>query len=84
MLSTGYIKLLLLKRMATVKKGDDVQWNYGRGKGTGTVTEVHEEDVKRTVQGATVKRKGSSKEPALVIKQGDKKIIKSASEVKKK
>lgn len=70
--------------MATVKKGDDVQWNYGRGKGKGTVAEVHEEDVERTVQGATVKRKGSAKEPALVIKQGDKKIIKSASEVTKK
>lgn len=70
--------------MATVKKGDDVQWNFGRGKGKGTVAEVHEEDVARTVQGATVKRKGSAKEPALVIKQGDKKIIKSASEVTKK
>ncbi|MBD2753346.1 hypervirulence associated TUDOR domain-containing protein [Spirosoma validum] len=70
--------------MATVKKGDEVQWNYGRGKGEGSIAEVHEEDVKRTVQGATVKRKGSKEEPALVIKQGDKKIIKSASEVTKK
>ena len=70
--------------MKTVKKGDDVQWKYGQGKGEGTVDEVHNEDVERTVQGATVKRKGSSKEPALVIKQGDKKIIKSASEVTKK
>ncbi len=70
--------------MATVKKGDDVTWNYGKGKAKGTVTEVHKDDVERTVQGASVKRKGSDKEPALVIKQGDKKIIKSSSEVTKK
>lgn len=70
--------------MATVKKGDNVSWNFGKGKAEGTVDEVHENDVKRTVQGATVKRKGSKEEPALVIKQGDKKIVKSASEVEKK
>ena len=69
--------------MAAVKKGDSVSWNYGKGKAEGTVAEVHENDIKRTVQGTAVKRKGSEEEPALVIKQGDKKIIKSASEVKK-
>ncbi|UFH56491.1 DUF2945 domain-containing protein [Spirosoma sp. KNUC1025] len=70
--------------MAKVKKGDAVTWNYGKGKGEGTVAEVHQEDIKRTVQGATVKRKGSADEPALVLKQGDKKVVKSASEVTKK
>ena len=70
--------------MATLKKGDDVTWKYGKGKAEGTVDEVHTDDVERTVQGATVKRKGSKDEPALVLKQGDKKIIKSASEVTKK
>ena len=69
--------------MATVKEGDDVIWNYGKGKAKGKISEVHENDIKRTVQGATVKRKGSADEPALVIKQGSKKIVKSASEVKK-
>jgi ribosomal protein L24 len=69
--------------MATVKKGDDVTWNYGKGKAKGKITEVHENDIERTVQGATVKRKGSTEEPALVIKQGSKRIVKSASEVKK-
>lgn len=70
--------------MATAKKGDKVEWNYGHGKGQGTVAEVHKENVKQTVQGANVKRKDSAKEPALVIKQDDKKVIKSASEVTKK
>lgn len=70
--------------MATVKKGDKVEWNYGKGEGEGVIAEVHQEDIQRNVQGATVKRKGSAKEPALVIKQGSKKIVKSASEVNKK
>jgi hypothetical protein len=69
--------------MAKLKEGDEVTWKYGTGKGTGTIDELHTDDVERTVQGATVKRKGSDEEPALVIKQGKKKIIKSASEVTK-
>lgn len=69
--------------MATVKKGDDVIWNYGKGEAKGKITEVHENDIERTVQGTTVKRKGSAEEPALIIKQGSKKIVKSASEVTK-
>jgi hypothetical protein len=70
--------------MATVKKGDHVEWNYGKSQAEGTVAEVHKDDVERKVQGATVKRKGSEKEPALVIEQGKKKVVKSSSEVKKK
>jgi len=70
--------------MATIKKGDDVTWKYGKGKAEGTVSEVHEEDISRKVQGTVVKRKGSAEEPALVIKQDEKKIVKSASEVTKK
>lgn len=70
--------------MATVKKGDKVEWNYAGHKAEGTVSEVHKEDVTKKVQGTTVKRKGSAKEPALVLSQGKKKIVKSASEVTKK
>ena len=70
--------------MATVKKGDDVTWKFGKGTAKGTVAEVHKDDVERTVQGTKVKRKGSADEPALVIRQGDKEVVKSASEVTKK
>ncbi|MBC3786401.1 DUF2945 domain-containing protein [Spirosoma utsteinense] len=71
--------------MATVKKGDEVTWKYGSGKAEGTVAEVHEEAVERTVQGTNVKRNGSADEPALVIKQkNNKKVVKSTSEVTKK
>ncbi|WP_019988081.1 DUF2945 domain-containing protein [Rudanella lutea] len=71
--------------MATVKKGDRVEWKYGKGTGEGTVTEVHTSDVSKTVQGKTIKRKGSAEEPALVITQDKKtRVVKSASEVTKK
>lgn len=70
--------------MATVKKGDEVTWKHGKSKAEGTVAEVHKEDVEETVQGTKVKRKGSADKPALVIEQGDKKVVKSDSEVTKK
>lgn len=70
--------------MATVKKGDEVTWKYGKGKAEGIVAEVHKETISRKTQGSTTKRKGSADEPALVIKQGPKTIVKSASEVDKK
>ncbi|RYC70251.1 MULTISPECIES: hypervirulence associated TUDOR domain-containing protein [Spirosoma] len=70
--------------MATVKKGDEVTWKYGKGTAEGKVAEVHKEDIERKTQGTTTKRKGSAEEPALVIEQGSKKIVKSASEVTKK
>lgn len=70
--------------MATIKKGDDVTWKYGKGEAEGTVTEVHKDDVEKNIKGKTIKRKGSEKEPALVIKQDDAKVVKSASEVHKK
>lgn len=70
--------------MATVNKGDEVEWKYGKGKAEGTVAEVHSKDVTKTVQGTRVKRKGSPNEPVLVLKQGNKTIVKSASEVTKR
>jgi hypothetical protein len=71
--------------MTTVKKGDKVEWKYGKGTAEGTVTEVHKDDVNKKVQGKTIERKGSAEEPALVISQGkEKKVVKSASEVSKK
>jgi len=71
--------------MAAIKKGDEVEWKYGKGKGTGKVTEVHPEQVNRKIQGKLIKRNGSKEEPALVIKQKeDNEVIKSASEVEKK
>ncbi|MDB5240958.1 MAG: hypothetical protein JWP57_1583 [Spirosoma sp.] len=70
--------------MATLKKGDQVEWKYGKSKATGKVAEVHQDDVNKKVQGKTIKRKGSAQEPALVIKQDKGKVVvKSESEVTK-
>ena len=69
--------------MEKLEEGNEVTWKYGKGKATGIIDEVHTDDVEKTVQGTKVKRKGSDEEPALVIKQGKKKIVKSASEVTK-
>ena len=71
--------------MTTVKKGDNVEWKYGKSKAEGKVAEVSKEDIDKKVQGKNIKRKGSEKEPALVIKQDNgKEVVKSASEVTKK
>ncbi|QKZ14650.1 DUF2945 domain-containing protein [Spirosoma sp. KUDC1026] len=70
--------------MATIKKGDDVTWKWGKGQAEGIVTEVHKSDVEKTIKGKKIKRKGSEEEPALVIEQDDAKVVKSASEVDKK
>lgn len=70
--------------MEKPNKGDKVSWKYGKGEAEGIIAEVHKEDIKRNIQGAAVKRKGSAEEPALVIKQGSKQVVKSASEVNKK
>lgn len=71
--------------MATAKKGDQVEWKYGKSKAEGKVTEVQTKEVNKKVQGKTIKRKGSKEEPALVIKQDNgKEVVKSASEVTKK
>jgi hypothetical protein len=65
------------------KTGDKVEWNWGSGKGEGTVTKVHKSDVERTIKGAKVKREASAEKPAVEIKT-DKgaKVLKSTSEIK--
>lgn len=66
----------------TLHKGDDVNWTWGSAKAHGEVTAVHDHDVTRTIKGKTIKRKGSSDEPAVEVKS-DKggRALKSASEL---
>jgi len=65
-----------------VKKGDTVRWKYGRGHAEGKVVEVHKEAIERTIDGKTIKRNGSSDNPAVVIEQDDKqRVLKLASEL---
>lgn len=70
---------------AKVKTGDDVTYKWGQGTVSGEVTEVHTQDVKKTIKGNTVKREASKAEPALEIKTAKgKTVLKSVSEVKVK
>ena len=65
-----------------VKKGDDVEWRWGSGKGHGEVAKVHTDDVETTIKGNDVKRNASKDKPAVEVKT-DKgaKVLKSTSEV---
>lgn len=67
-----------------MKKGDTVQWNYGKGTAEGKITETFTEPVKKKIKGTEVKRNASKKEPAYLIEQKDgDKVLKKDSEVKK-
>ena len=72
-----------MTKNADVKKGDDVEYKWGKGTVEGEVTKVHNDDVERTIKGNKVKRDASDTQQALEIKN-DKgaKVLKSTSEVK--
>ncbi len=72
-----------MTKNADVKKGDDVEYKWGKGTVEGEVTKVHNDDVERTIKGNKVKREASDTQPAVEIKT-DKgaKVLKSTSEVK--
>ena len=68
-----------------VHKGDDVTWKWGSGTGKGEVTQVHTDDVKKTIKGKTITRHASDDKPAVEVKT-DKgaKVLKSVTEIKVK
>jgi len=71
-------------KVAGYEIGTRVQWNWGKGTGTGEITEVFTDDVTRTIKGNKVTRKPSAEEPAYMIKQDDgDHVLKSHSEVTK-
>ena len=74
-----------MSKEPSVKKGDDVEWTWGRGKAEGEVVQVHTEDVAKTIKGKTIKRHASKDEPAAEVKTAKGAIaLKSASELKVK
>lgn len=65
------------------KKGDRVEWDWGRGTATARVAEVLPRRVTRTIKGKRIRRNGSAKCPALVLRQEDGgTVLKRASEVR--
>ncbi|ABG32033.1 DUF2945 domain-containing protein [Roseobacter denitrificans] len=70
--------------MSKISVGDNVQWNWGNGKGRGKVTKRFTEDVTQTIKGSDVTRKADADCPAFLIEQEDgDEVLKSASEVEK-
>ncbi len=73
-----------MTKKSAPKKGDEVEWKFGKGKGHGTVTQVHDHDVEKTIKGAAVKRKASPEKPAVEIKTDKgQKVLKSSTEIKR-
>lgn len=68
-----------------MKKGDNVTWKWGKSNAEGKIVKQHTEPVTKTIKGAKVKRNASKDEPAFEIEQDNgNKVLKSASELKKK
>ncbi|AKQ42742.1 hypothetical protein CP97_12885 [Aurantiacibacter atlanticus] len=60
-----------------------VEWDWGSGTASGQVEERFEREVKRTLKGSEITRKGSEKNPAYLIKQEDgDAVLKLGSELK--
>lgn len=70
--------------MQEFRVGSKVEWQWGKGTGTGKVTERFTEDVERTIAGSAIKRKASAEEPAYLVVQDDGgRVLKSHSELKR-
>lgn len=67
-----------------IRKGTKVEWDWGNGVASGTVSEIHKEKITKTCQGSEVTRDGSEDDPAYVIEQDDDDIVlKLKSEVRR-
>ncbi|MDN3549624.1 DUF2945 domain-containing protein [Mucilaginibacter aquaedulcis] len=65
-----------------MKKGDTVNWKWGKSEAQGKITGKHTEPVAKTIKGTKVKRNASKNEPAYDIKQDNgNKVLKSESEL---
>ena len=64
--------------------GAEVEWEWGSGSATGTITEVFTEKVTRTIKGSEITRDASEDEPAYMIEQEDgDRVLRSHSELSK-
>lgn len=65
--------------------GQKVEWDWGQGTASGTVAEVHKDDVQKTIKDTSVKREADSDNPAYTIEQEDgSRVLKSHNELRKK
>jgi hypothetical protein len=76
-------KLAAHFKRLTMKKGDKVEWNWGKSQASGTIEKKHVEPVEKTIKGTAVKRNASKENPAYEISmEAGKKVLKSESELK--
>ncbi|NNC70922.1 MAG: DUF2945 domain-containing protein [Flavobacteriaceae bacterium] len=67
-----------------IRKGTQVEWNWGNGTARGKVIETYTKKVTKEIKGNTVTRYGESGNKALYIEQQDgDKVLKSENEVKR-
>jgi hypothetical protein len=76
--------VLLFEKQIIMKKGDNVNWKWGKYEAEGKIVKEHYVPVTKTIKGAKVKRNASKEEPAYEIKQADgNTVLKSESELNK-
>lgn len=64
------------------RKGMRVKWNWGQGVGRGRVAERYERQVERTIEGALIRRNGSHRDPAYLVKTDNgSEVLKLSSEL---
>ena len=68
----------------SISEGDKVEWEWGNGKGSGTVQSRFTEKTTRKIDGTEVTKNGSNDNAALYIKSDDSNnVLKLESEVSK-
>ncbi|WP_108668361.1 DUF2945 domain-containing protein [Euzebya rosea] len=70
--------------MADYRVGQDVEWDWGDGTGSGTVKQIYTERVEKTIAGTEVVRDADEDNPAYLVEQDDgDRVLKSQSELRK-
>ncbi|KZX93780.1 MULTISPECIES: DUF2945 domain-containing protein [unclassified Sulfitobacter] len=70
--------------MAKYSEGDRVEWDWGKGTGSGKVQKTYTQKITRKIKGSEITRDGSDEDPALYIEQEDGDgVLKLSSEVRK-
>lgn len=68
--------------MSALRAGSKVTWKFGAGEATGTVLELIEKRVTRTLKGKKITRNGTPDNPAVLLEQADgDRVLKRSSEL---
>ena len=68
--------------MSGFRQGSAVKWKFGAGEAIGTVLEVIEKRVSRTLKGKRITRNGTADNPAVLLEQTDgDRVLKLSSEL---